>query len=111
YPDPADPASGAKAAMLGDLMRSLGGGRPWVLMEQTPNRVNWRVRNLAKAPGMMALWSCQAVARGADGVNFFQWRQSRAGAEKWHSAFLPHGPREFSPAWREVVELGGRLQR
>ncbi|MET7367302.1 beta-galactosidase, partial [Streptomyces sp. NPDC005566] len=29
--------------------------------------------------------------RGADGIMFFQWRQSRAGAEKWHSAMLPHG--------------------
>jgi beta-galactosidase len=111
YPDPFDPAAHVHAAMVGDLMRSLGGGRPWILMEQSANRVNWRPRNAAKASGQMRLWSYQAVARGADGVLFFQWRQSRAGAEKWHSAMVPHGPLESSPTWREVVLLGGELRR
>ena len=91
-------------------MRSLGHGRPWVLMEQTTSRVNWREINAAKAPGQMRLWSYQAVARGADGVMFFQWRQSRAGAEKHHSAMVPHGPIETSPTWQEVVRLGAELQ-
>jgi beta-galactosidase len=109
YPDPSDPRSGMKAAMVGDLMRSLGGGRPWILMEQTTHRVNWREINVPKAPGEMRLWSLQAVARGADGVMFFQWRQSRAGAEKHHSAMVPHGPVETSPTWKEVVRLGGEL--
>src|SRR5207237_997680 len=98
------------SAMAADLMRSLGRGRPWVLMEQTPNRVNWRPVNVGKAPGQMRLWSYQAVARGADGVMFFQWRQARAGAEKFHSAMVPHGPLESSPSWREVVRLGGELR-
>jgi len=110
YQDPADPEAGMRAAMAGDLMRSLGRGRPWVLMEQTSNRVNWRDVNIAKAPGQMRLWSYQAVARGADGVMFFQWRQSRAGAEKFHSAMVPHGPVESSPTWKEVKQLGQELR-
>ncbi len=111
YQDPADPEAGMRSAMAGDLMRSLGGGRPWVLMEQTPGRVNWRDVNVAKAPGQMRLWSIQAVARGADGVMFFQWRQSASGAEKFHSAMVPHGPVEFSPVWREVKQLGQEMKR
>ena len=111
YPDPSDDRSGMRAAMAGDLMRSLGHGKPWILMEQTTSRVNWREINVAKAPGQMRLWSCQAVARGADGVMFFQWRQSRAGAEKHHSAMVPHGPVESSPLWQEVVKLGRDLSR
>src|SRR5437867_5714069 len=59
----------------------------------------------------MRLWSFQAVARGADGVMFFQWRQSRAGAEKYHSAMVPHGPVESSTTWRDVVRLGSELGR
>jgi beta-galactosidase len=110
YQDPADPEAGMRAAMAGDLMRSLGRGRPWVLMEQTSNRVNWRDVNVAKLPGQMRLWSYQAVARGADGVMFFQWRQSRAGAEKFHSAMVPHGPVQSSPAWKEVKQLGQELR-
>src|SRR5207245_10460889 len=51
----------------------------------------------------------QALARGADGCMFFQWRQSRAGAEKHHSAMVPHGSRDLSPTWNEVVRLGREL--
>jgi beta-galactosidase len=106
YPDPADPEAHVRAAMSRDLMRSLGDGDPWVLMEQTTVRVNWRRRNVPKKPGQMRLWSLQAVARGADGVMFFQWRQSKAGAEKWHSAMVPHVEPEDSRSWKEVRRLG-----
>ncbi len=112
YQDPSEPeASSLDAAMAGDLMRSLGQGRPWILMEQTTSRVNWRPVNVPKSPGQMRLWSFQAVARGADGVLFFQWRQSRSGAEKFHSAMVPHGPIESWPTWREVVQVGSELGR
>lgn len=110
YPDPADPSSPAYAAMVRDLMRSLGSGAPWLLMEQSPSAVNWRTRNAAKAPGQMRAWSYQAVARGADGILFFQWRQSRAGSEKFHSGMVPHGGTD-TRVWREIEQLGGELQR
>jgi beta-galactosidase len=53
--------------------------------------------------------SYQAIARGADGVMFFQWRQSRAGGEQFHSAMLPHSGPE-SRAFREVAALGAELR-
>ena len=109
YPDPADPEAHIGAAMNRDLMRSLGGGKPWILMEQTTVRVNWRERNAPKKPGQMRLWSHQAVARGADGIMFFQWRASKAGAEKFHSAMVPHGEPEESRSWQEVKQLGAEL--
>jgi len=108
YPDPADPESPARAAMTRDLMRSLRNGQPWILMEQAPSAVNWRVRNAPKVPGQMAAWSKQAVARGADGILFFQWRQSVAGAEKFHSGMLPHAGTD-TRVWREITELGANL--
>jgi beta-galactosidase len=80
-------------------------------MEQTTVRVNWRKRNVPKRPGEMRLWSYGAVARGAEGIMFFQWRQSKAGAEKYHSAMVPHGPTENSRSWREVSRLGAELVR
>jgi beta-galactosidase len=82
YPDPSDPEAHIGAAMSRDLMRSLGDGAPWVLMEQTTVRVNWRKRNVPKRPKEMRLWSYGAVARGAEGIMFFQWRQSKAGAAR-----------------------------
>ncbi len=108
YPDPYDPAAPAKVAFSYDVMRSLRGGRPWLLMEQAPGAVNWRARNAPKPPGATRLWSWQAVAHGADAVMFFQWRQSRGGAEKFHSAMVPHaGP--SSRIFEEVRELGREL--
>ncbi|MGN6741765.1 MAG: beta-galactosidase [Amnibacterium sp.] len=108
YVDPADPAAPAVAAMTRDLMRSLGRGRPWILMEQATSAVNWRRRNAPKPPGMHRALSLQAVARGADGVMQFQWRQSKAGAEKFHSGMLPHVG-EDSRIFRETVALGAEL--
>ena len=108
YPDTSDPEWMVDAAMGCDLMRSLGNGRAWLLMEQASSYVNWRHRNAAKRPGVMRLGSFQAIARGANAVMFFQWRASRDGAEKYHSAMLPHGGTE-TRAWREVSALGREL--
>lgn len=105
YQDPYDPSTHIAAALNFDLMRSARGGQPWLLMEQAPSAVNWRERNAAKKPGMMRLWSWQAVAQGADAVLYFQWRASRGGAEKFHSAMVPHAGRD-TRVFREVAELG-----
>ncbi len=110
YPDldALDPHIGA--ALANDLMRSLRGGQPWMLMEQAPSAINWRPNNPPKPPGLMRLWSLMAVARGADAVMFFQWRASQRGAEKFHSAMVPHaGP--DSRIFREVKALGHDLER
>jgi len=110
YPDPADPAAHIDAALGYDLARSLGNGKPWFLMEQAPSQVNWRSHNVVKPPGLMRLWSHQTVARGSAGVMFFQWRASRFGSEKYHSAMVPHSGTR-SRTWHEVVQLGHELQQ
>ncbi|MFI0167624.1 beta-galactosidase [Streptomyces sp. NPDC017095] len=92
-------------AMAADLTRSVAGGAPWLLLEHSTSGVNWQPRNPAKAPGQMARNSLAHVARGSEGAMFFQWRQSRRGAEKFHSAMLPHGGTD-TRVWREVAELG-----
>lgn len=108
YPDLADPASHVEGAAGADLMRSLGGGRPWLLMEQAVSAINWRTVNPPKAGGEYRRWSLQQVAHGADAVLHFQWRASAGGAEKWHSGMLPHaGPR--TRTWRSVLALGSEL--
>ncbi|NYI04415.1 beta-galactosidase [Allostreptomyces psammosilenae] len=110
YTDPEDPARHVESALAYDLARSLRDGAPWILMEQAVGGVNWRERNTVKTPARMRLDSLQAVARGADTVAFFQWRASRAGAEKFHSGMLPHaGP--DTRAFRQVCRLGDELGR
>ena len=103
YPDPADAEAHLASAMAYDLTRSVGGGRPWLLMEQAPSAVNWRAVNVPKAPGQYRGLSLQAVARGSDAVLSFQWRAAATGAEKFHSGMLPHAGTD-SRVWRDVVE-------
>ncbi|HSD83849.1 MAG TPA: beta-galactosidase, partial [Anaerolineae bacterium] len=110
YPDTSDPEWMARSGMVCDLIRSLGNRRPWVLMEQASTQVNWRERNAPKRPGVMRLGSYQAIGRGADGIMFFQWRASKAGAEKHHSGMIPHGGTD-SRTWREVEALGNELPK
>jgi beta-galactosidase len=100
----------AELAFSGDLTRGLAGGSPWMLMEHSTSAVNWQPVNPAKAPGQTLRDSLAHVARGADTLGFFQWRQSLAGSEKFHSAIVPHAGRD-SARFREVVQLGQVAQR
>jgi beta-galactosidase len=95
-------------AFSADATRGVASGDPWLLMEHSTSAVNWQPRNVAKRPGELIRNSLQHVARGADGVCFFQWRASRAGAEKFHSALVPHAGTD-TKIWREVVQLGAAL--
>lgn len=105
YLTAADPEAHIGLAMAADLTRSVAGGRPWILMEHSPSAINWQPRNVAKRPGEMARNTLAHFARGADALGFFQWRASRSGAEKFHSAMVPHAG-TGSRVWREVVALG-----
>ena len=89
-PIPNDPESFRGAAFTRDLMRSLKPGRAVAADGAGDERASTGGRaNAPKAPGQMAALAMQAVGRGADGIMFFQWRQSRRGSEKFHSAMLP----------------------
>jgi beta-galactosidase len=96
-------------AMSADLTRSLARGKPWLLMEHSTSAVSWQPRNIAKRPGEMRRNSLAHLARGADGLMFFQWRAGRYGAEKHHSAMLPQGGTD-TRIWSEVVQLGAELR-
>ncbi|MET9189543.1 beta-galactosidase [Streptomyces tendae] len=109
YPDPRDPFGAQEGALVQDLTRSQARG-PWMLMEQAAGAVNWRGVNHPKPRGLNRLWSLQAVARGADAVCYFQWRQSRQGAEKFHSGMVGHAG-EHGRTHQEVVQLGADLAR
>jgi beta-galactosidase len=58
---------------------------------------------------MLRFWSHQAVARGSDAVMYFQWRQSRGSAEKYHGAVVSHAGHEHTRVFGEVAALGAEL--
>lgn len=78
-------------------------------MEHSTGAVNWQPVNRAKGPGELRRNALAHVARGADGIAYFQWRAAKAGAEQWHSAMLPHAGTD-SQIWRDVVRLGADLR-
>lgn len=98
-------------AMMHDLMRGLKHGQPFMLMEQTPSQQNWQPYNSLKRPGVMRLWSYQAVAHGADTVMFFQLRRSIGACEKYHGAVIEHVGHEHTRVFRECAQLGAELHK
>lgn len=108
---PANEDSPAMIAMSHDLMRGIKGGKPFLLMEQTPSVTNWLPYNALKRPGVMRLWSYQAVAHGADAVMFFQMRRTVGACEKLHGAVIDHVGNNQTRVYREVQALGAELER
>jgi beta-galactosidase len=100
----------AEEAFLHDLYRSLSGG-PFILMESTPANVNWAERSKIKKPGMIRLSALNAVAHGANSVQYFQWRKSRGSFEKFHGAMVGHDGGADTRVFRESSELGALLGR
>ncbi|GGK90510.1 beta-galactosidase [Salinibacterium xinjiangense] len=100
----------AEVSFSADLTRGLADGNPWLLMETSTSAVSWQPYNIAKVPGELARTVASHVARGADGICFFQWRASRQGAEKFHSALLPHAGTD-SGIWRETLGVSAMLDQ
>ncbi len=94
-----------------DTYRTMGGGKPFFLMESTPGIVNWRDVNKIPLPGRHIQRSLLAVAYGADSVQYFQWRKSRGGHEKFHGAVVDHVGNEHTRVFREVSLLGAKLKK
>ena len=100
----------AEAAASHSLVRSLRNDT-FLMMESTPSIVNWRDINRLKRPGMHALSSLQAIACGSDSVQYFQWRKSRGSSEKYHGAVVDHKNGENTRVFRDVAQLGERLEK
>lgn len=107
YPSYDTPVS--LTAMQHDLMRGLK-QQPFMLMEQTPSQQNWQPYNSLKKPGQMRAQSYQAIAHGADTIQFFQLRRSVGGCEKFHGAVIAHAGTDNTRVFREVTQLGTELE-
>ena len=100
-----------ETAFYHDMFRSMKSGQPFFMMESTPSQVNWHDVNKLPKPGMQELSSIQAVAHGADSVQYFQWRKSRGGHEKYHGAVVDHCGHENTRVFRDITRLGEKLEK
>lgn len=113
--DPTEPVNdyrrASEVAFQHDLFRSLGGGKPFLLMESTPSNTNWQPISKLKKPGMNITSSLQAVAHGSDSVQYFQWRKSRGSFEKFHGAVVSHRESSEDRVFSEAAELGETMKQ
>jgi beta-galactosidase len=99
---------GVRTAFTHDLTRGLK-QRPFMLMESCPSATNWRTVAKLHRPNLHMLQSMQAIAHGADTVQYFQFRKSRGGPEQFHGAVVDHEGSENTRVFRDVVAVGQRL--
>ncbi len=101
-----------------DMLRSLkktgirtpGGDSGFWVIEQKAGQVNWQDVNSLVRPQVVRLFTYQLISRGASGVCYFRWRQSRIGTEKFYGAMLPHNGRKDSRTYQEISQIGDELK-
>ena len=101
-----------------DMMRSLkktdiktpDGDEGFWVIEQKAGQVNWQDVNSLVRPQVVRLFTYQLISRGATGVLYFRWRQSRIGSEKFYGAVLPHNGRKDSRTYKEISQLGDEMK-
>ncbi len=82
----------------------------FIIMEQESGAGGWGIMGPMPKPGQIRLYSYQAVAHGADGVNYFRWRVCRYGTEQYWHGILDHCGRT-NRRYEEVKQTGAELQR
>ncbi|MBV8782378.1 MAG: beta-galactosidase [Phycisphaerae bacterium] len=105
--DPNLAKSGTYISMKHDLYRCFKPERSFMLMESCPGAVQWRTPQKAKRPNVHRLEMLQAIAHGADGTCYFQFRSGRGSMEKLHGSVVEHWGTERQRETRRFKELRG----
>ena len=96
-----------------DVSRSVKDGKPFLIMEEQTGKAGQPTFSPQPEPGQLRLWSYQAVAHGAMGINYFRWDTANFGAEEYWHGLLRHdrshspGFAEIEQTMREMKSLGG----
>ena len=102
-PTPPPEALAATVAFSHDFMRSAKDGEPFLIMEEQTGKSGQPYFSPQPHPGQLRLWSYQAVAHGAMGINYFRWDTADFGAEEYWHGLLRHD-RSRSPGFDEVQQ-------
>ncbi len=107
---PEDPHEVYSNAFALDMVRGWKKRNFWV-MEQLGGPMGcWMPTTRAMEPGMLEGYAMQAVAHGADLLNFFRWRTASTGAEMYCFGLLDHDNKP-NRRLKELELLGDRLQK
>jgi beta-galactosidase len=97
------------AVALGhDFGRSLK-GKPFMIMEEQSGKAGQPTFSPQPDKGQVRLWTYQAIAHGAMGVNYFRWDTATFGTEEYWHGMLNHD-RSKSPAFDEIKQTLNELK-
>lgn len=85
-----------------DSMRGAKNGKPFLIMEEQSGKAGQAYFAPQPHKGQLRLWTYQAVAHGAMGVNYFRWDSAKFGAEEYWHGLLNHD-RSKSPGFEEIA--------
>lgn len=94
----------------GDIVEPSGSSSGFWVIEQKANNVNWQDVNAVLRPGVVRLFTYQAISRGADGIFYFFWRRPRIGVEQFYGGVLGHDGRGDNRTYREISQVGEELR-
>jgi len=100
---PPPEALAATVALSHDFMRSAKDGKPFFIMEEQSGKSGQPSFSPQPSPGQLRLWSYQAIAHGAMGINYFRWDTADFGAEEYWHGLLRHD-RSHSPGFDEIQQ-------
>lgn len=96
-------------AMGADMCRGYK-HKPFLRMETQSGTPGGDILFQTPRPGDLARWALQAVAHGADGIQFFRWRTSTTGPEEYWHGILGHDGRA-GRIYKEAKELSAVLKK
>jgi beta-galactosidase len=91
-----------------DFGRSLK-GKPFMIMEEQSGKAGQTTFSPQPDKGQVRLWTYQAIAHGAMGVNYFRWDTATFGTEEYWHGMLNHD-RSKSPAFEEIKQTLNELK-
>lgn len=100
----------AQYAMIHDMHYSMK-GRPFLMMESCPGIPNYKPYCKIRRPGEFEREMLLALAHGADGTMYFQWRKGRGNCEKIHGAVVGHDGTDRTLVFQRVADYGAKLER
>ncbi len=92
-----------------DAMRGAKDQKPFLIMEEQSGKAGQAFFSPQPYKGQLRLWTYQAVAHGAMGVNFFRWDTANFGAEEYWHGLLNHD-RSKSIGFDEIVQTVKELK-
>ncbi len=92
-----------------DSMRGVKDGKPFMIMEEQSGKAGQSFFSAQPAPGQLCLWTFQAIAHGAMGINYFRWDTANFGAEEYWHGILRHD-RSPSPGFDELQKTVKELK-